>query len=249
MKRNLIAVTVALAMAPALAGELDIRSQLSNANFVKESMPRPKVAAAAAVTCPIPSQLPSSPPIGSVTASFNASWNVGKDAFTGTLWREPCPTDASLTLLYLRIAPTQGVPFICSSGFAAIVGGNQYDIKLIQITDGASWCKDTYVGTTLVVAQWSFDPPFDHNAALTLIYDGVQQDYPVSLPAWTPGPGSVVRFPAQVPLAKWPAAHDVYAAIVVGEWALAKQRYDANPQDVSDAMGAIAYWYLQQQQQ
>ena len=30
---------------------------------------------------------------------------------------------------------------------------------------------------------------------------------------------------------------------VVGDWAEAKRRYDANPQDVADAMGAIAYWY------
>lgn len=55
----------------------------------------------------------------------------------------------------------------------------------------------------------------------------------------------VVRFPAQVPVLKWPAAHHVYAAIVAGDWAEAKRRYDANPQDVADAMGAIAYWYTQ----
>lgn len=246
MKRMLATAALAFVFAPAFAGEVTLRSHLSNANYVKESLSRPS-GPATVTTCAVPSQLPAGPPTGAVTASFNASWSIGDDAFTGTLWREPCPTDPALTLLYLRVVPTQGVPFICSSGFAAIVGGNQYDIKLIQTTNGSSWCKDTYVGTTLVVAQWSIDPPFDHNAALTLIFDGVDRDYTVALPAYTPGPGSVIRFPAQVPVSKWPAAHGVYAAIVAGDWTLAKQRYDANPWDVSDAMGAVAYWYAQQQ--
>lgn len=53
----------------------------------------------------------------------------------------------------------------------------------------------------------------------------------------------VVRFEAHVPYYKWPASQLVFAAIVAGDWTLAKQHYDASPQDVKDAQGAVESWY------
>jgi len=102
------------------------------------------------------------------------------------------------------------------------------------------------VGTTFATDQWSFNPQYDRNLALTTIFEGVSDYCSGNLPAYVgSGPGSVIRFSAQVPINKWQAAEDVFAAIVVGQWGLAQQRYDANPSAVSDAMGAVQYWYLQ----
>jgi hypothetical protein len=51
-----------------------------------------------------------------------------------------------------------------------------------------------------------------------------------------------VRFPAQLPYAASEPCLEVFAAIVAGDWALAKARYDANPRATSDTMGALRWW-------
>lgn len=51
-----------------------------------------------------------------------------------------------------------------------------------------------------------------------------------------------VRFPAELPYDASNYLLEVYAAIVAGDWAEAKRRYDANPQPVGDAAGAIRWW-------
>jgi hypothetical protein len=53
----------------------------------------------------------------------------------------------------------------------------------------------------------------------------------------------VIRFPANVPAEKWPDAHKVFVRINAGDWAGAQQAFDAAPQNVKDAMGAVEYWY------
>lgn len=52
----------------------------------------------------------------------------------------------------------------------------------------------------------------------------------------------VVRFPAQIPYDDSEPCLEVFAAMVAGDWALAKQRYDANPTATSNTMGAVRYW-------
>lgn len=51
-----------------------------------------------------------------------------------------------------------------------------------------------------------------------------------------------VRFPAQLPYVDSEPCLEVFAAIVAGDWALAQQRYDANPAATSNTMGAVRYW-------
>jgi len=246
MKLTTIAAALAVSVAAshAFAAEVDVRSRFATQNYVRESKPTPK-ALTPTLACPLPAQLPAGPPTGAVSASFNGAWSESDDAFIATLWREPCPSDASHTTLYFRVTPTKGVPFICSSAVTVIVNNNQYDGKLVQTSSGSSFCGDLFVATTFAMDQWSFNPQYDRNLALTVIFAGVDNYYQGSLPAYSgSGTSDVVRFPAQVPVGKWPAAEDVYAAIIAGDWALAKQRYDAKPQDVSDAIGAVQYWYL-----
>lgn len=230
------------------AAELDRRAELANQNFIRESRPASTAKVApAALACQLPSPLPSAPPPGATVGTFNGSWSTSSskpDAFTATLWREPCANDQFSTTFYLRVVPTAGTPFLCSSGVKIISAGNQFDVKLVQTQNGSSFCSDVHVGVTVAIDQYSFDPQFDRNQALTLIYEGFDKNYSASLPAWNgTGPGNIVRFPANVPLAKWMAAWDVYAAIVIGDWTLAKQRFDAHPQDVADSIGAVSYWY------
>ena len=52
----------------------------------------------------------------------------------------------------------------------------------------------------------------------------------------------VERFPAQIPYADSEPCLEVFAAMVAGDWALAQERYEANPAATSNTMGAVRYW-------
>ena len=136
--------------------------------------------------------LPTGPSAGTYAVTFTAAFSdTGSDSFQGTLWREPCAGTTTDTTLYLRIAPTYGYPFICSVGFNVLQGGVQYDIMLTQSAGGADFCEDLLVPSTFIVDQWSFNPPFDRNAALTLVFSGVSQKYQVYLDVYGTPPGPV----------------------------------------------------------
>lgn len=148
------------------------------------------------LACSLPSPLPVAPPVGAYSGIFSAAWTTGEE-FRGTLWREPCPTSTTSTTLYLRIVPTQGAPFVCSSSFKVVQAGTQYDIKLVQTTSGGSFCSDVFAPVTLAVDQYTFNPQFDRNGAFTLIYSGVRENFSASFPAYAgaPPPGPPVYTP------------------------------------------------------
>ena len=128
------------------------------------------------LSCAPPSPLPIGPPGGMAAGAFPASWG-NDDALTVTLWREPCQAGAG-AILYLRVVPTAGTPFVCSSAFAVLQNSTQYDLKLVQTTAGSSFCNDLLAPVTLAVDQWSFDPLFDQAAPFTLVFKGVFANFP-----------------------------------------------------------------------
>lgn len=122
-----------------------------------------------ALTCTLPSPLPVAPLGGLAAGTFQASWST-TDSFTVTVWREPCSTGS---VTYLRVVPTRGVPFVCSSAFLVLQNLTQYDIKLAQTSSGGSFCNDLLAPVTTVIDQYSFDPQFNQAAAFSLVYEGV----------------------------------------------------------------------------
>jgi hypothetical protein len=124
-------------------------------------------------TCPLPSPLPVAPPGGLAAGTFNGGW-ASNDGFAVIVWREPCATGA---ITYLRVVPTAGAPFICSSAFVVLQNFTQYDIKLSQTANGSSFCNDLFAPVTTAIDQYSFDPKFDQSAAFALVYEGVYQNF------------------------------------------------------------------------
>ena len=127
-------------------------------------------------TCTVELPLPVAPRNGYAAGVLEASWATN-DAFDVMLWREPCGVHASESILYARVVPTTGMPFICSSAFAVLQNGTQFDIKLVQNRAGFSFCNDVMAPVTLVVDPWSLGPHFDPTAAFTLVFKGVQGNF------------------------------------------------------------------------
>lgn len=180
-----LAAGLAMCAVVAHAGTItddDVRDAFVNADAAR--------AAAASLTpklaCSLPSPLPSGPPTTATSWTFSGSWG-SSDAYTGTIWREPCGSSSSLTTLYVRITPTKGTPFVCSSATKVLQGGTQYNVKLVQSSTGSSFCGNVYAPVTLAVDQYSSDPIFDRNGALTMVFEGVYDDFRATIGAWTPG--------------------------------------------------------------
>lgn len=131
-------------------------------------------------TCVPASPLPTGPGAGSESVAFNGAWSTGK-TFTGTFWRQSC--DATTTYLYLRLSPATGTPFVCGSGMTAIVSGSQYEVRLTKALGASSFCADLFIPTTFLVEQRSFNPKYDVNSAITLIYMGETVQTTAKLPA------------------------------------------------------------------
>ncbi|MCC6195486.1 MAG: hypothetical protein IT518_13565 [Burkholderiales bacterium] len=126
--------------------------------------------------CAVALPLPAAPRDGYAAGVLEASWGAN-DAFDLMLWREHCDARASESILYARVVPTAGMPFICSSSFAVLQNGTQYDVKLVQTRAGFSFCNDVVAPVTLAVDPWSFGPHFDPAAAFTLVFKGAQRNY------------------------------------------------------------------------
>jgi hypothetical protein len=136
--------------------------------------------------CFAPSPLPTAPSAAAQAVPFAGAWS-NSDAFTGTLWREPCPTDSSQYFIYLRVVPTRGVPFICSSAFYVIQNASQYTVKLSQSQGGSSFCDDLFVPSTFLLKPW-LPPYYDGVQALTLLYKGVYVNSTATLPGFSAQP-------------------------------------------------------------
>lgn len=136
--------------------------------------------------CFAPSPHPTAPSGTAVSVSFYGEWTP-RETWLGTLWREPCAADPKRSFLYLRVSGLYA-PFICSSSFAVIQNGNQYNnVKLTQGSNStSSFCDDLHVPTTFLVGSYSFGPFFDRNKSFQLLYEGVYADWSASLPEYVP---------------------------------------------------------------
>lgn len=128
--------------------------------------------------CTPPAVYPVAPGADSDIAHFEGSWATNKN-YSAVLWRSPCPSDVNKSIVYLRVTPTIGTPFICSSSFT-LLQATQNAVKLTQ-PGGSSFCSDLYIPQTFWVTNWNFDPPFEPNLAFTLIHKGVWSSVEVSL--------------------------------------------------------------------
>ena len=135
----------------------------------------------ASPSCLPPSTLPSAPVAGTESVTLAGAW-TSSETYNAVFWRQAC--DTSTSYLYLRITPAVGNPFICGSSFQAIVGGIQRKVKLTQsLGSTSSFCADLLVPSTFLVEQWNFEPQYDVNAAITLVYSGVSTQATATLPA------------------------------------------------------------------
>lgn len=174
--RSVLLLGALLLAAPATAGE---REGYAKANRLFTDHLREFAAARTPLAtsgCAVALPLPPAPRHGYAAGVLEASWATG-DAFDVTVWREPCGAHTSESILYVRVAPTAGMPFICSSSFAVLQNGTQYDIKLVQTRAGFSFCNDVMAPMTLVVDLWSFGPYFNPAEPFTLVFKGVQGNY------------------------------------------------------------------------
>ena len=140
----------------------------------------------AIVACYPPNPLPSAPSASAQSVQFTGVSSLGTpvESFNATLWREQC--DATTSYLYLRVSPASGAPFVCGGDFTVVTGGAQYEADLTQSADlGSSFCADLYVPTTVLVAQWPFNPQYDLRNALTLIFSRYNSPVMANLPAQT----------------------------------------------------------------
>lgn len=140
--------------------------------------------------CLSPYPNPTSPSAGVPTSTFSASW-ASADTMTMQLWREPCAADPTRTFTYLRVTPTKGKPYVCSSSFHVIQNGQQKNVKVSEVPAGYSWCDDVLVPITFILGSGSSGLPIDFNIAFTLVYSGVYSDFQGALPAYVvvpPGP-------------------------------------------------------------
>src|SRR5438094_629126 len=64
------------------------------------------------VECAVPNVLPSGPSSVAQIVQFSGSWGLD-DRFDATIWREGCPSDASASILYFRVAQAVGTSFVC----------------------------------------------------------------------------------------------------------------------------------------
>ena len=206
MKLHLTGILFALVIATApihnTAGQVSTNDATHNegraeADAISQALRAPDNLATKVLVldCPIAFPFPDSVlPIGSQVTSFNASWG-SNDAFFVALARVPCATDRTQAHILVRIYPTKGVPFICSSDFTVIQGGVQYRVALYQSTaSSGGFCGDLFVPTTFFVAQY-LDGLYDRTKPLTLIHKGIYETSSADLPAYViPASATAVEY-------------------------------------------------------
>lgn len=99
------------------------------------------------------------------------------------VWRQPCTDNSGRIVPLMKITPKAAPPFVCSPAFSVIQAGIQYDVRLQTSSSGSSLCNTLFVPATVILGQFSTDPPFDDQQAFTLIFDDVSSDYVLNIGA------------------------------------------------------------------
>ena len=110
--------------------------------------------------CPVPNTLPTAPSAQAQSASFNVTLYPALDSsFSAILWREPCPSNAATSIIYLRATPTRGTPWLCfdPANDAIIQNGVQFS-NVFSLVGLFSFCSQVHTPTTVAIAPIA--PPF-----------------------------------------------------------------------------------------
>lgn len=138
----------------------------------------------AVAACAAPASYPSAPSESAQVVRFDVD-DVG-DGYGFTLFREPCAGDAAQALVYLRVVPTAGSPFVCSLDFTVLQGAPR-GISLTVAGEVTPYCDGLLVPTTFLVTPRTA-PSFDVLGGFSLAFAGVNAVFPSpALPPYVPG--------------------------------------------------------------
>jgi hypothetical protein len=93
------------------------------------------------------------------------------------LWRESCTDDSGRLVPLIRFTPQADPPFVCFSQFHVIQASIQYEVVLFTSSSGSTLCTTLFAPTTVILGQFSSQPPFDDLQSFTLILNDVMDDY------------------------------------------------------------------------
>jgi hypothetical protein len=110
------------------------------------------------------------------------------------VWRETCTANSNLSIILMRLTPTQGIPSLFPP--AVIQGGQQFPFTLFNFysspssnggqpfAQGNLFVGDILVPTTVVLQEGPFQSPrIDENAAFTLVFSGLNGPVQLAIPA------------------------------------------------------------------
>jgi hypothetical protein len=145
------------------------------------------LSAATGTACAVPDALPAGPGPDAEAVQISGAWGQD-DRFDATLWREACPSDVNLSILYFRAVQAAGTSFICGSAIQVVQDGLTYDVRLVRTAARIAFCDNLAGPTTFVLDQYPDSPKFDGNLALDLTFKGAfGNSYSVLLPAYNLG--------------------------------------------------------------
>lgn len=135
---------------------------------------------AISATC-LPGGFPTTP--GPQAVGRNVTWGLGssQDEYRIDVWRVACQ-DGSGAALLLRATPITSAPFVCSSNFTLIQGGQQIDAVIRQSPSDFSFRGDLLVATTFALERQS-GPAFSPTGAFTLDIDQLATHTTLEVPA------------------------------------------------------------------
>lgn len=120
---------------------------------------------------------PSSRPADAINRRWYRGFGSLRDYFRVYFWWQN-------SYLWMQVVPEAGSdPFICSSSFAIIQGGVQYDTVYLGTRAGDSQCDDVYVPSIYWFSQWSFHAPGGANFRqnFTVHYDGGDHNHTIPI--------------------------------------------------------------------
>lgn len=120
------------------------------------------------ITAPLPTT-----PTGPTWRGEYNTWTASTPKIAKfTVWRKPCTNTTAVTLVTFETV-SGSVPFICSSGSAAIQNSNQFSRLdfLINPTQFTNLCSDLLVTSTVILKDSSSASTFNPSNAFTFIPD------------------------------------------------------------------------------
>ena len=104
------------------------------------------------------------------------------------LWRLPCESDESKSVILMRITLLSAEFFACGASFIVSQGGVQDSIALRNIEEGSSVCVYIDESATFLMDpyDYSWEQPFDSNQEFSLFYEDGADIWEFKIPAYSP---------------------------------------------------------------